>query len=175
MYDQNGDPIDGGVAEMIEALRDRYGADNIVAELLIDSIAADVWRQNKGLEAEVSYFSQGTWAFHPQGCLPTIQRYNTTNRRALLKNLELLEKLCPASSQVATVGDEDEENPSAEVEEETCAPGKEPCNSDQVSPQQVKTAVLDFDRPDFGRSEDWTDPTEPPIVNGNPEDGETTA
>ena len=103
MYDQDGEPIDGGVAEMIEALRDRYGADNIVAELLIDSIAADVWRQNKGLEAEVSYFSQGTWAFHPQGCLPTIQRYNTTNRRALLKNLELLEKLCPASSQVATV------------------------------------------------------------------------
>jgi len=61
------------------------------------------------------------------------------------------------------------------VEEETCAPGKEPCNSDQVSPQKVKTAVLDFDRPDSGRSAEWTDPTEPPILNGNPEDGETTA
>jgi hypothetical protein len=175
MYDQDGEPIDRGVAEMIEALRDRYGADNIVAELLIDSIAADFWRQNKGLEAEVSYFSQGTWAFHPQGCLPTIQRYNTTNRRALLKNLELLEKLCPASSQVATVGDEDEESPSAEVEKETCSPGKEPSSSDQVSPQQVETAVLDFDRPDVAHSEEWTDATEPPMLNGNPEDGETTA
>jgi hypothetical protein len=74
MYDQNGDPIDGGVAEMIEALRDRYGADNIVAELLIDNIAADFWRQNKGLEAELSFFSQGRWAFYPQDSLPTIQR-----------------------------------------------------------------------------------------------------
>ena len=70
MYDQNGDPIDGGVAEMIEALRDRYGADNIVAELLIDNIAADFWRQNKGLEAELSFFSQGRWAFYPKTPCP---------------------------------------------------------------------------------------------------------
>ena len=56
MYDQNGDPMDGGVAEMIEALRDRYGADNIVAELLIDSIAADVWRQNKALRRKCHIF-----------------------------------------------------------------------------------------------------------------------
>jgi hypothetical protein len=30
-------------------------------------------------------------AFHPQ-VFPTIQRYNTANRRAMLKNLEILEK-----------------------------------------------------------------------------------
>jgi hypothetical protein len=177
MYDQDGESIDGGVLEMVEALRNRYGADNIVAELLIDNIAADFWRQNKGLEAEMSYLFQGQSPFHPQGCLPTLQRYNTGNRRALLKNLELLEKLCPTpqSSQLADVAEEDEENPTAELEEETCTPGEEPCSADQVRPQEVETTILDLKQPDVGPSEEWTDSTEPPLVNGNPEDGETTA
>jgi hypothetical protein len=174
-YDHEGEPSEGGVTEIIEALRDRYGADNIMAELLIDNIAADFWRQNKGLEAEMSYLFQGQSPFHPQGFLPTLQRYNTGNRRALLKNLELLEKLCPTSesSQLADVAEENEENPTAELEEETCTPGEEPCNTtDQVRPREVETGV-DLDQPDLGHSEKWTDGTEPPLVNGNPEDGET--
>ena len=132
-YDHEGEPNEGGVTEIIEALRDRYGADNILAELLIDNIAADFWRQNKGVEAELSFFSQGRWAFSPQDSLPTIQRYNTANRRALLKNLELLEKLCPTS-------------------------------------ESSEPAVADFDQPDVGSSEEWADPTEPPLIDGDPED-----
>jgi hypothetical protein len=86
-----------------------------------------------GVEAELSFFSQGRWAFSPQDSLPTIQRYNTANRRALLKNLELLEKLCPTS-------------------------------------ESSEPAVADFDQPDVGSSEEWTDPTEPPLIDGDPED-----
>ena len=169
MYDQDGEPIDGGVAEMIEALRNRYGADNIVAELLIDNMAADFWRQNKGLEAELSFFSQGRWAFNSQDSLPTIQRYNTTNRRALLKNLELLEKLCPASesSQVAALADEDGDNPAPMVDEETWM-GEEPCSADQVGPQEVETAVLDSGQPDACHSEERTEEEAPPLVDDDP-------
>lgn len=80
------------VAELIDALRARYGADDIVSELLIDQIAVDHWRQKQGLEAEIKYVGRKEWSFHPQGSLPTIQRYNTANRRAMLKNLEILEE-----------------------------------------------------------------------------------
>jgi hypothetical protein len=93
MFATDGKPVDNGLSELVEALRARYGAHDIIAELLIDNIAVDHWRQNKGLEAEMFYFSRKDWAFYAQGSLPTIQRYNTTNRRALLRNLELLEKL----------------------------------------------------------------------------------
>jgi hypothetical protein len=92
MFASDGQPIDSGVAELVDALRDRYAANDIVSELLIDNIAVDHWRQQQGLEAEIKYVCRKEWSFHQQGSLPTIQRYNTANRRALLKNLELLEK-----------------------------------------------------------------------------------
>jgi hypothetical protein len=92
MFGDDGQPIDNGVAELVEALRARYGTDDIVSELLIDNIAVDHWRQKQGLEAEIKYVDRKEWSFYPQGSLPTIQRYNTANRRAILTNLELLEK-----------------------------------------------------------------------------------
>lgn len=169
MYDQDGEPIDGGVAEMIVALRDRYGADNIVAELLIDNIAADFWRQNKGLEAELSFFSQGRWAFSPQDSLPTIQRYNTTNRHALLKNLELLEKLCPASqsSQLSAQRNNYEDNPTP-MEEYIWSPPEEPCSTDELPPQLVDAAVSESEQSDAGDSEEWPEGEAPPLGDANP-------
>src|SRR5579864_8154015 len=63
-----------------------------------------------------SYVDRKEWSFYPQGSLPTIQRYNTANRRAMLTNLELLEKrhaaeeaeteLEPADSEDAASADE---------------------------------------------------------------------
>ncbi len=92
MFASDGQPIDNGVAELVEALRAHYGSDDIVSELLIDNIAVDHWRQKQGLEAEIKYVCRKEeWSFYPQGSLPTLQRYNTANRRAMLKNLELLE------------------------------------------------------------------------------------
>jgi len=92
MFGSDGQPIDNGVADLVEGLRARYGTDDIVSELLIDNIAVDFWRQKQGLDAEIKYVGRKEWSFHPQGSLPTIQRYNTANRRAMLTNLELLEK-----------------------------------------------------------------------------------
>jgi hypothetical protein len=177
MYDQNGDPIDGGVAEMIEALRDRYGADNIVAELLIDNIAADFWRQNKGLEAELSFFSQGRWAFNPQDSLPTIQRYNTTNRHALLKNLELLEKLCPASqsSQLGAEENNPEDCPTPVDDEDTSTPAEQPCGVDEAHPQEVGSPVLEFEPPDAGHSEERTHGEGRPPADAGAVEGESAA
>jgi hypothetical protein len=177
MYDQNGDPIDGGVAEMIEALRDRYGADNIVAELLIDNIAADFWRQNKGLEAELSFFSQGRWAFYPQDSLPTIQRYNTTNRHGLLKNLELLEKLCPVSqsSQLSAEANNPEDCLYPVDDEDTSTPAEEPCTIDEAHPQEVGSAVLESEPPDAGHSEERTDGEGRPIVDADLVEGDSAA
>jgi hypothetical protein len=177
MYDQNGDPIDGGVAEMIEALRDRYGADNIVAELLIDNIAADFWRQNKGLEAELSFFSQGRWAFYPQDSLPTIQRYNTTNRHGLLKNLELLEKLCPVSqsSQLSAEANNPQDCLSPVDDQDTSIPAEEPCTIDEAHPQEVGSAVLESEPPDASHSEERTDGKGRPIVDADLVEGDSAA
>jgi hypothetical protein len=93
MFTAEGVSMDNGLAEIVEALRARYDSGDIVTELLIDNIVVDYWRQCKGLEAEMKYFSRnGDSSFHPRGFTSTIQRYNTANRRALLKNLEILGK-----------------------------------------------------------------------------------
>lgn len=174
MYDQDGEPIEGGVMEMIEALRDRYGADNIVAELLIDNIAADFWRQNKGFEAELSYVSQGKWPFFPHDSLPTLQRYNTSNRRALLRNLELLEELCPASeaSQLSAVADNDEHNSTPVDEEDTFTPTQEPSSIDQAPPPEVETGGLDVEHAPVAHSEEQPEQQEPPMLGADPDEGD---
>jgi hypothetical protein len=100
MFAADGKPVDNGLNELIEDLRDRYGRGDAVTELLIENIAVDCWRQGRGLEGEMSYFSRSEWSFYPTGCLPAIQRYNITNRRALMRNLELLEKLHPSPARI---------------------------------------------------------------------------
>jgi hypothetical protein len=129
MFATDGKPVDNGLSELVEALHARYGADDIIAELLIDNIAVDYWRQNRGLEAEMLYFSRKDWAFYAQGSLPTIQRYNTTNRRALLRNLELLEKLKSTTkpSDADTVAGESES-------EHAPSEGKQTLPNDEESP-----------------------------------------
>jgi len=100
MFDRVGKPLDNHLVNLVEALREQYGADDIIGELLIDNIAVDCWRQEKGFEAEVRYLSRDEWAFQAQGSLMTIQRYNTSNRRALLKNIELLKESQVRSAEV---------------------------------------------------------------------------
>ena len=129
MLTNDGKPVENGVAEIVEALRAHYGADDVVSEILIDNIALDYWRQKKGLEAEMTCLTGKDWAFHSQGSLPTIQRYNTTNRRALLKNLELLEKLQgrAKASEVGTAADQYEDGHTS-AENEQSLQNNEECN-----------------------------------------------
>lgn len=136
MLTNDGKPLENGVAEIVEALRVHYGADDVVSEILIDNIALDYWRQKKGLEAEMSCLAGKGWAFHPQGSLPTIQRYNTTNRRALLKNLEVLEKRHDRAkaSEVGTAADEYEDGHTSTGDEQSL-------QNDEESSPAVNTAM----------------------------------
>jgi hypothetical protein len=93
MFTAEGKPFDNDVAEIVDALRERYGSD-VVTELLIDNIAVDYWRQQRGLDAEIRYMARnGDTSFHPNGYIPNLQRYNTANRHAMLKSLEILEEM----------------------------------------------------------------------------------
>jgi hypothetical protein len=107
LFSPDGKPEDEGLAELHQGLRQKYGED-VVAELLIESVVADYWRNGKGLEHEIASFRDDACKFHPHGNLPTINRYVVSNRRALLSGLRLLEEL---KSQ--------QPEPSAETESET--------------------------------------------------------
>jgi hypothetical protein len=92
MFDSEGKPEEG-LHQLLEGLRDEYGHGNVRVELLLEGIVADYWRQARGLEHEINCLDKGVSAFHPQGMMPNINRYLTANRRALIKGLELLEKM----------------------------------------------------------------------------------
>lgn len=138
MLAADGKPIDNGITEIVEALRARYGADDVVAQLIIDNIAVDYWRQNKGLEAEMSYLSRKDWPL--LSALPTILRYNTTNRRALLKNLELLEKLQDTAEASAGGTTTDEYEEGDECRNRQNPPeGEESCRDDKSITEDLET------------------------------------
>ena len=93
-FTSDGEPIDKGLAEVFVGLQERYDSNDILGKLLIDCAVADYWRLSKGLELEMMHFVRnGDSSFHPKGETQNILRYNTANRRAFLKNLELLEKM----------------------------------------------------------------------------------
>jgi hypothetical protein len=94
MFTSDGEPIDQGLAEVFVGLQERYGSNDILGQLLIDCTVADYWRLSKGLELERMHFLRfNESSFHPKGESQNILRYNTANRRALWKSLELLEKM----------------------------------------------------------------------------------
>src|SRR6185437_8227535 len=107
----------------------------------------------------------------------TIQRYNTTNRHGLLKNLELLEKLCPASqsSQLTAEANNPEDCLTHVDDEDTSTPAEEPCNVDEAHPQEVGSAVLESEPPDTGHSEERTDGEGRPIVDADPVEADSAA
>jgi len=148
MFGEDGKLVDNRMAEVVEALRDHYEANDIVSELLIDNLAVDYWRQQMGLAAEVFYLSNGKWAFNPKGSLPIIQRYNTTNRHALLKNLELLEKLKGASQQssVGMSGEDDDPLPSAE--DDQCTAVQDGSTTANLCTHEIQAPTLDSEELD---------------------------
>jgi hypothetical protein len=76
-------------------LYDRYGIDgDIRNELLLELSLVDYWRHARGLDAEVSLFSNmfSPYSGNPQASANLI-RYITSNRRALVKTLDMLEEV----------------------------------------------------------------------------------
>jgi hypothetical protein len=80
-----------GLQVLLESLRDKYGRGDVRTELLVESIAIAYWRQGEGLQHELKFLSNPDH-FSSLGNLSNLQRYNTANQRALLENLELLDK-----------------------------------------------------------------------------------
>ena len=81
--------------QLIAGLYERYEIDgDIRNELLLESAFVDYWRHARGLDAENSLFSP---AFPPNpysnpGFSANLFRYMTSNRRALIKTLDMLEE-----------------------------------------------------------------------------------
>jgi len=104
-----GEILDPGLRELVEALREKYGRrDDVTTELLLEAAIIDYWRNAKALEYEAKYFAPGGCGFHPQGGMPSLQRYQTAARNALLKDLELLEEqqTSPADVGEAEIADD---------------------------------------------------------------------
>jgi hypothetical protein len=149
MFTDDGKPV-RGLSEMVESLRARYNNGDVVTELLIENIVADCWRQNIGLIEEIRCLTQPRVAFDPRYKMPVIQRYNTANRRALLKNLELLEKLHSNQngSEEPTAPTEDDPSPVTEVDESALQSedlGEEPALSDDESEDESDDGSEDED------------------------------
>jgi hypothetical protein len=94
----------------------------------------------------------------------------------LLKNLELLEKLCPASqsSQLSAEPNNYEDNPTP-MEEDISSPDERPCSTDELPPQLVEAAVSESEQSDAGDSEEWPEGEVPPLGDANPVEGEPAA
>lgn len=89
---KNGEPEEG-LRQLLEGLRQEYGQGDVRLELLQEAVVVDYWRHRKGLDYELAMFDKSESPFHPQGPMPNLYRYIAGNRRALIKSLELLEKL----------------------------------------------------------------------------------
>jgi hypothetical protein len=115
MFDSDGKP-ENGLHELLEGLRGEYGHGDVRVELLLEAVMADYWRQSRGLQHEMHVLGKGADAFHPQGMMSNIFRYMAGSRRALLKSLELLEKLRAPTREGADTDDSNGGTPSEEMQ-----------------------------------------------------------
>lgn len=109
MFDAAGQPKEEALHELLQSLHDQYGRGDVRVELLLETMIVEYWRLSQGLRHEVK-FLQDERHFGAQGGIPNLQRYQTASKRALLRDMEVLEKLQAKSSQAQqAVNAEDEE------------------------------------------------------------------
>ncbi len=97
MFAPDGKLLNEGLQRLFETLHDRYSTGEVADELLIELAITDYWRLQKGLEYELKDLTPRGDQFYPRGCMPTLLRYMTANRRAFDKSLQMLRQL-PADS-----------------------------------------------------------------------------
>lgn len=98
MFSSQGQLLDENLLKLLKSLQEQYGTDDVRVQLLCDAIATEYWRQGQGLRFEKRFFletyqAESEFQFTNKGCMGLLQRYLTGSQRALLKNLELLDKL----------------------------------------------------------------------------------
>jgi len=95
MVSSLGKPLEEALFKLLESLQEHYGSDDVRVQLLCDAIPTEYWRQDQALRYEIKFLNESDWHFTSKGCMGLLQRYLTGSQRALLKNLELLDKLQP--------------------------------------------------------------------------------
>jgi hypothetical protein len=158
IFSPNGQVADPGLQRLFESLRKKYGSD-VYTDLLVEGVVTEYWRIAQGLKVEIPIVSKGA-SFIPQGGMGNLQRYNTASRRALLKNLELLNELPPPSS--SNEEDEDETEASDGEPSPTTGPtmpsvaqgGNSPDGSKPTHGLELVAAKNSVPGPEAGRQEE---------------------
>ena len=111
MFSSDGTPINAELHDLWDSLKAEYGSGDVGTELLLETLLVESWRLRVALDIEVVCLKDAVNHLGPMGSLPNLQRYRTSSQRAFLKNLELLDKRQPPTSEAA--GDEAEGDPPA--------------------------------------------------------------
>ena len=95
LFSSQGKLVDEDLLKLLESLQEQYGGDDVRVQLLCDAIATEHWRQGQGVRFEMKFLNEGDIHFGSQGGMSVLQRYLASSQRALLKYLQLLDKIHP--------------------------------------------------------------------------------
>src|ERR1700674_1286773 len=95
MFSDHGKLLEEDLLKLLQTLQEQYGGDDVRVQLLCDAIVTEYWRQGQGLRFEKQFLNESDIHFTSRGGMSILQRYLTSSQRALLKNLELLDKIQP--------------------------------------------------------------------------------
>ena len=106
LFSSDGAPMNEELHDLWDSLQAKYGSGDVGTELLLETLLVEWWRLRMALDIEMRCLKDAVNHLGPMGSLPNLQRYRTSSQRAFLKNLELLDKRQPPTSEAA--GDEAE-------------------------------------------------------------------
>jgi hypothetical protein len=89
LYSPNGTPINEELHALRARLEEQYGTGDVRADLLLDTVVVECWRQQKALHVEAQAFKSPDH-FSSIGRMPHLQRYRTASQNAMMQSLELL-------------------------------------------------------------------------------------
>jgi hypothetical protein len=96
LFRPDGKPIDPQLQAVWESLREEYGQDAGAHQPPVQAVVVEWSHQRRATELEESYFQNSLDDSTSTVSLRNLQRYLTTSRRGLLKNVGLLRKLAPS-------------------------------------------------------------------------------
>jgi hypothetical protein len=95
VFSADGKLLEEDLLTLLKSLQEQYSSDDVRVQLLCDAIVKEYWRQGQGLRLEMKFLNESDMHFTNRGGMGLLQRYLTGSQRALIKNLELLNKIQP--------------------------------------------------------------------------------
>jgi hypothetical protein len=116
IFSENGQLVDERLHWLFEDLQDKYGHGDVLVDLLIESVVTEYWRIAQGLKLEIRVVPLAL-EYDIHNGLGNLIRYGTASRRALQKNVEMLEKLSQLAPRGEAEDDDllDDESPTPQV------------------------------------------------------------